>query len=326
MLRKSSIPLDQAWPFVILWLRGIKDSTILSVNQKIDLQRILLEILQQKDFSEAMLEETEKSIHAIITANYLDQIRALMKEMALLTQSMHGMFDEHRKDIDSMITSVDSDLQNGVNSEIVLEELRISLRTVMNKVVENVNNLKQMSYRDSLTGLANRRSFNTFLQKSIKTWEEDATPLSLILLDIDYFKKINDKYGHDVGDQVLQKLSEQLHKIFHPLMDRGDVIVARYGGEEFAVVLTGESSLMRTKFAEMIWREVQKLVVTGFEDNDRVPVTVSVGVATMHEGWDSDALISFTDKALYKAKNDGRNRIVQYVMPSGIFEQVIEKA
>jgi len=321
-LKQASVPLDNKWPLIILYLRGIKENTILSEKQKAELQGLLLDILQKKNFSEAAFAEVERTVHAIITADYVEKIREITKEAAELARDVHNMLGKRRDDVADIVTAVDSDLAKGVEPDLVLADLRSSLKNVLAKMAEDADTLMALSRQDSLTGLANRRYFDEFLQKAVASWESDAIPVSMIMLDIDYFKKVNDTFGHRTGDQVLQALAGQMNKILHPLAADGDkILVARYGGEEFAVVLCGELALRAVVLAEIIRKTAGKIMVAPPEAEsggnlEKITLTVSLGVTTIGEGWKGayqSNIVDFADKALYRAKSSGRNCTVQYL-------------
>lgn len=167
--------------------------------------------------------------------------------------------------------------------------------------------VEKIGLTDELTGLSNRRMFNYLIGREINRSRRYQRPLSLVMIDIDHFKKINDTWGHPVGDLVLRQLGGLMRENFRRL----DVPV-RYGGEEFAVILPETSLEEAIHFAERFRVTVEQAAfMTGRE---RIPVTISLGVATVGnspvaEDLDADALLQMADKALYQAKQSGRNRI-----------------
>jgi diguanylate cyclase (GGDEF)-like protein len=162
--------------------------------------------------------------------------------------------------------------------------------------------MKAIAERDGLTGLANRRAFDTQLLTEWARWERSREPFSLLLFDIDHFKKINDQHGHDAGDEVLRAVGGALHGAL-----RGKDFTARYGGEEFAVLL-GEANLKTaTEVAERVRAHIERMNA-GFAGK-HIPVTISGGVASSSEHLSAGDMIRTADRLLYKAKSDGRNRI-----------------
>jgi len=164
---------------------------------------------------------------------------------------------------------------------------------------------KRLSITDGLTKLYNHRFFQDSLKREFARCQRHQTPLSLALLDIDHFKRFNDTYGHQQGDVVLQELARTL---------RGQVrsldIVARYGGEEFAVIMPDAPLEVAARVAERLRAAVENHPVAGPEGP--LPVTISLGVASVpHAQISAPAeLIAAADRALYRAKENGRNRVV----------------
>jgi diguanylate cyclase (GGDEF)-like protein len=167
--------------------------------------------------------------------------------------------------------------------------------------VRNANlleRMQQMAVTDGLTELANRRSFDRSLERELTRAARTDGRLSVVLLDIDHFKALNDTYGHVVGDTVLRQIAVALKEC-----GREYDTIARYGGEEFAAVLPGCSSALALQVAERLRRAVE-------EAPTDVPVTASAGVATYpYDGLDANGLLQAADQALYSGKRDGRNTV-----------------
>ena len=182
------------------------------------------------------------------------------------------------------------------------------LETALQKL-ETVNQfLEEVSNTDQLTGLANRHCFVQRYHEEYKRAHRHQYPVSIILMDIDYFKWFNDTYGHIAGDECLKTVSKALSR---QVTRAGDVL-ARYGGEEFIVLLNGTSLEGACTLAERLREEVAKLTL--HFDGDTVPVTVSLGVADQSPRnlTHSEQLIQNADDALYAAKEQGRNRVCRY--------------
>ena len=165
---------------------------------------------------------------------------------------------------------------------------------------------KSASLHDGLTGLLNRMAVDDLLKESfIKAVSED-TPLSVAMIDVDFFKKFNDMFGHQAGDSVLKLIAKALKK-----MSRPTDYVGRYGGEEFIVVLNNTDPAKAVVYGERIRKEIERL---GHLLSDRFPglgLTVSIGISKFENDMkNKEALVSKADEALYKAKKAGRNRVV----------------
>ena len=173
---------------------------------------------------------------------------------------------------------------------------------------ERTRQLMRLASIDGLTGLANRRSFDETLDQEWRRARRNQTPLSLAMIDIDYFKRYNDHYGHQAGDDCLKSVAATLAQA----AERPGELVARYGGEEFAVVLPGCDAETARAVAEKMRSRIEELQMSHAGAATR-QVTISCGIATldgdMRDNLDQAALISAADQALYAAKEAGRNRV-----------------
>jgi len=179
--------------------------------------------------------------------------------------------------------------------------------TELAKELEEKNRiLERFSFIDGLTGVANRRLFDRILENEWKRALRGLYPLSLIMIDIDFFKAFNDTYGHLKGDDCLRMVAEALNKI----IKRSSDLIARYGGEEFAVILPDTDEQNAFRLAEAMRNEVEALNIQHV-NSDINRVTISLGVATLIPRQDLDMayLVSLADKALYYAKQEGRNMV-----------------
>lgn len=159
--------------------------------------------------------------------------------------------------------------------------------------------LQEVVFVDALTGLQNRYSFNQKVAEEIERVKRYASPLSLLLLDLDNFKRINDIYGHDAGDEVLRKVSATFRKMLREVD-----LIARWGGEEFVVLLPGVGLHDALKVAEKL-----RLAAEGLVHLENEKVTVSIGVSSWSQSDSMKIWFTRTDKALYCAKQQGRNRV-----------------
>lgn len=185
-------------------------------------------------------------------------------------------------------------------AQILSEQIALSFYNIKLQ-----DELRMQSTHDSLTGLFNRRFFEEYVQKELFKGQRAAVKFSLLLIDIDHFKKINDSYGHLVGDRVLQAIANELGKNC-----RKSDLICRWGGEEFLMFLR-ESSLNGIKKRAESLRKVISSLVINYEAIQITGMTLSIGVASYPEqGLQLDSLIAMADEALYKAKNQGRNKIV----------------
>jgi len=187
-------------------------------------------------------------------------------------------------------------------SVIKHQELEKSLRA-SNKQLELLSTL------DGLTGIANRRTFEKFLEREWKSSMRHTQPATAIMMDIDFFKLYNDTYGHQAGDDCLKKVARTIEK---SLRRPGD-LVARYGGEEFVAILSDTSQKGAFGLAEKVRASVEALKIPHQASPVNKFVTISLGVASRvpERGDASSILISEADQSLYKAKQEGRNRVME---------------
>jgi len=190
--------------------------------------------------------------------------------------------------------------------EVLASHLAVSLANA-----RMVAKLEQMATTDGLTGLLNKRAMLDAASQKIAASARFGRKLSLLVTDIDFFKKVNDTYGHDVGDVVIKGLGEILKR-----QKRTTDLVARFGGEEFIVLCEQTDERGAQLLAERIREELQK--TTFHSDQGPLSVTCSIGVATFPEGGDTwDTLFKAADEALYVSKRSGRNRVTSYTKPRG---------
>ena len=175
-----------------------------------------------------------------------------------------------------------------------------------NLLEEKSCELENASRTDVLTGLYNRRYFDELLELEWGLAGRSKTPLTLMIADIDHFKKINDTYGHQAGDEYLKLISRSLRSVFQRKTD----LVARYGGEEFVVLLPGKDADQALTLAESFKKVISNTILTYKEET--IQTTISLGLASCVPGSDEspDRLITRADNALYAAKDAGRNRVV----------------
>ncbi len=210
-----------------------------------------------------------------------------------------------------VVRGLDLGVNDFINSPIEKHELAARVRTQVRrqryavKLRESVNNTLAMAVIDGLTGLYNRRYFDRHLHLMMERAQEQQRDLALLILDIDLFKPVNDKYGHSVGDKVLKEFASRLLRSV-----RGVDLACRYGGEEFVVLMPDTNQQRANTVAERVRSaiaDVEFLIEPGLAVN----ITVSVGVALIDADGDTpENLLKRADRALYRAKEMGRNRVV----------------
>lgn len=188
------------------------------------------------------------------------------------------------------------------------DEAYRALRESQRQLVETNLELQRLTNVDGLTGLSNRRSLNEYLELQWKHAVREQSQFSILMIDVDNFKRYNDTYGHLAGDDVLKKIAGAIQATFRRPTD----IAARFGGEEFIVLFSGTEAKATHTLGDALCKRVAGLRIAHSESPPLKRVTVSIGGAsTIPQHGDSGlALIELADKALYEAKRLGRNRIV----------------
>ena len=191
--------------------------------------------------------------------------------------------------------------------EVAKQAERIAVRDMTEQKLAQLA-LQNLAARDGLTGIANRRTFDDRIELEWLRSKRERQPLSMLLIDVDFFKRYNDNYGHQQGDECLRQIASSVEgALFRPAD-----LAARYGGEEFAVIMPNTNEPGAEAVAARVCERVRALKIAHAHSDVADHVTISVGVATMTHAADQAQsfadLIAHTDKALYTAKHAGRNR------------------
>jgi len=192
-------------------------------------------------------------------------------------------------------------LDNSTRLRTHLEESNHKISSLQQELEE----VRQEAYTDGLTGLSNRKALTDRLDQLLEEQTQNSNPLSVLMLDIDHFKKFNDTYGHLIGDEVIRRVASTLMQYTDE-----DSMAARYGGEEFTLIMPNVAIEHALDVARAIHAAVANLVLVRRKTKERLPgITISVGAASMKQGEGRDDLLERADQALYMAKNNGRNQI-----------------
>ena len=229
-----------------------------------------------------------------------------------------GQFDAKLSRINNKVIATDdkqgvSTLVRDLSGEV--QRMRHSLETLSSQLEESRGDIDTLSnelrrardnsYLDPLTGISNRRALDEALAEQCLLTLASGQPLCVVMIDIDHFKRVNDRAGHVVGDRVIRVIAQQLQAS----VKRQD-IVARYGGEEFTMILPATPIAGALTLTERLRADIEKAgVVTGSAGNPVIKVTVSAGIAQQRLGESPESLLGRADKALYVSKQSGRNRV-----------------
>jgi two-component system cell cycle response regulator len=214
---------------------------------------------------------------------------------------------ENRKLAQALDMGVNDYLMRPVDRNELMARVKTQLRKkrYADKLRHNMQLSLEMAITDQLTGLHNRRYMARHLDTLMKNASE-AKPISFLIMDIDYFKAVNDTYGHDVGDEVLRDFASRIGANV-----RGIDLACRYGGEEFVVVMPDTDAGYAYTIAERLRQSIELTAFPISRPPDKINVTASIGIASSNgNGDDSDKLLHRADQALYRAKREGRNRVI----------------
>jgi diguanylate cyclase len=243
------------------------------------------------------------------------QASAIARRLKALADEMSSSVGAHRSELNQasqLLTSAEANSDEAL-AELVVDvigdivranqNLQSKLETAETRLQEQASEIEahiSRSLTDPLTGLPNRREFNERLEERMSAWNRRHEPFSLLILDVDHFKKLNDQYGHLAGDQVLAAMGRVLRAAI-----RREDAVARYGGEEFAILLPNTALEAATRVAQNVRDAITRVVVQ--HGGGELKVTASGGLATIRANEPAESLIQRADAALYAAKAGGRN-------------------
>jgi diguanylate cyclase (GGDEF)-like protein len=197
-----------------------------------------------------------------------------------------------------------------VKTPVDNQELLIRTKSML-KIKELRDKLKTLSTTDELTGLHNRKYLLERMEQEISRAKRYATPLSVLLFDLDFFKVVNDIYGYEWGDVLLRSIADKLKQLI-----RKEDILTRYGDEEFIVVLPNTSEDNAFLFAERFRKDIERMEFIPAGEEERHKITISGGISTFpclpDTEEDANTIIRYAEHALYNAKKRGKNKIVQF--------------
>ncbi len=287
-------------------------SPILSVDNDATLKEVADFMNSDKTSVVLVRNKNHGYIGVVTDADFTHKVA--VKEYSVNTTTIESIMSAPIKAVDGSIFMADA---NGIMCQSEISHLAVTengefigLLSAMNffeyyKDVEE--HLSNLAVHDGLTGIYNRRYFDETLAREWKRTMREKAPLSLIMLDIDYFKKYNDTYGHQAGDECLRQVATTISGALRRPAD----MAARYGGEEFVVVLPNLKLEDSAKFGETIRAKIEALKMEHKQSDANPFITVSLGIASVVPSSISsyEELVGAADKALYSAKNKGRNRV-----------------
>ena len=357
ILSKAGVPPDLNWRGTINFLRELENDPRYSAEQKKQFHTCFTDIIKEKNFSPAKLREVNFRIEYIKHIYCLERENAFKKQLDMKEKLLDNLLNtytaiiedglksasEKMDDVGKLKDTTVQAIQSDDDKEAIIQKVTKAAGNILDKIVRESMELKQkageadkwkqkakamehLATIDQLTQLYNRRAFDEYFNEMLKDIKEHAKPLSLIMFDIDHFKKFNDNYGHDIGDEVLRLVASLIKKN----ANRDGDFTARYGGEEMVVVCEDLNLEKAGALAETIRKDIEEyqFIIRGPEIKD-VKITISAGVAELSTEWSSlpeeefgqlpkddvkagifkmkTKLFKAADTALYRAKNNGRN-------------------
>jgi two-component system cell cycle response regulator len=272
------------------------------------------EVMVEADAQQALFRAAEEDCDLFIVSLGLaeydglrlcSQIRSLERTRNLPILAV-AEADDRARVLRALDLGVNDYLVRPIDRNELLARTRTQLRqkyyadSLRDKVQQSIG----LALVDPLTGLNNRRFLETHLATMLDEAHRRRTPLSLMIFDIDHFKKVNDTYGHSCGDEVLKGFADRLRKVV-----RGGDLLCRLGGEEFVIVMPNSSLEVAARVAERTRSAIQEEPFVIDAAGQTISITVSIGVAGRGRDGDADSLYRRADRALYRSKSEGRNRV-----------------
>lgn len=333
VMQRFGIQSDPDWLAIILFVRNLlRHLSVYSEEKKGEIQREVFEELGKKDFSRKQFENVVAMLDGYIvqTIGALELEAALAEEkrsaMALLNEmnavivTLQGSNERQHRKLDDFKERTVGVIESDKERSVIVSKVRGIFQELIQEFKEESRELQDRArmlehtanFDPLLTTLHNRRSFEVYLKAAVAKQDEDSLPLSLVMIDVDRFKRVNDTYGHQTGDDLLQVLA----RIISTQAVQHQGFCARYGGEELVVVMKRVPQSIAALSAEAIREAVEKYAFRAREEghlsDTTIRFTVSAGVAQWHPGWDVARLVGAADAALYEAKNSGRNKVVSH--------------
>jgi len=271
-------------------------------------------VIQIGEPGEALARATSENVDLMIVSLGLgefDELRLCSQARSReLTRNLPILLIADREDRQKVLRGLELGVNDYLSRPVDRNELLARARTnvrqkrYVDQLRQSLRQSMEMALYDPLTGLNNRRFLERRLPAMIETARQRGAPLTMMILDIDHFKRINDTYGHDAGDLVLKGFAAELQQIV-----RAGDLVCRLGGEEFIVAMPGVDAAHAARMAERARRTVENREFPIGDLAGSVSITVSIGLANFRGDQDSTELYRRADRALYLSKSAGRNRV-----------------
>jgi len=333
ILHEFNITSEQEWVAVVLFVRNmVRDLSIFSDELKGKLQRDVFEVLGSKDLSRPQYERVVDMIEVFVMHNTATleletalaeekrSANALLGEMNTLINMIRGTQEKQQTSLSKFEDRTVGVIREAEDRSVILSRVRQMFKELVAEFQEETREWESLAtelqrtatFDPLLTELYNRRAFDAALIKTVRNGRNQTPPPTLMMIDVDKFKRVNDEWGHQSGDDVLKALA----RIVNSQSIQYNGFAARYGGEELVVLVKGMDQATACLKAEAIRVDVERHPVPVRRDTDgpRTPLsfTVSIGVAQLKPDWGPGDLLRASDKALYRAKAAGRNKVVAH--------------
>lgn len=318
-LEDAGVPKSDKWWSLILYLRSLEHHDYLNDEQRHRIQELIISVLKNGDYSESCYQKCIETQEDVMSSPYRRKLQSALRESADLIQQFKDILVMRRRNIGELETKTVEALNHGASPEEAVSALREAFQTLAKVFEQDTANLEVIARTDALTGLFNRRGFDDYMDAKQAMFGNMESVMSMLIVDIDFFKKVNDTFGHRIGDQALQMVAGKIKETLQEASPE-EFYAARLGGEEFCVALSNTGLKQAKVVAEQIRKRIQDYTfiirnASGEIVHENIHITVSVGVAESRPDWKpvlKDKLIESSDYALYEAKNSGRNRVCAY--------------
>jgi GGDEF domain-containing protein len=238
-LDQAGVPKGLKWRVLLLYMRSLSDYNYLDDEQKYQIQKLLLDLLKEKDFNEQAYHSILEKKGEILFKPYKQKLRQAYTEISNLLQTFQNLYMNRKGDVQGLEDETIQLLEDEEDFENALPKIRNSFQQVIQGMEKDVKDLYRQTRIDSLTSLYNRKAYEELLDQFIFQAIRDDKKLSLAMLDIDHFKNINDEYGHRIGDQALATVAKIIREFAEEVSEEEEkaFFAARYGGEEFTMWL-----------------------------------------------------------------------------------------
>ncbi|MFP4398034.1 MAG: GGDEF domain-containing protein [Desulfonatronovibrio sp.] len=334
-LHKLGLKENPEWLGIILFVRNLVNKMdIISESQKITLQKTVIDSLEKKDFSERNLNRIIRMIQKCFTDSIKKELESTEQRLDTqkeftdtLISQIHILVAEFKKSVNRQSSELNEfgektishiELKNNPENIVgyirgTIKNIVADLRTEANGWENRARSLENSArYDNLLKNMFNRSYLDEYLKKSIEDHSASGRPLSLLMIDVDHFKKINDVWGHLIGDDVLKALA----KLIRVHSDAGAGVPCRYGGEELCIIFDDTDENQAAQRAEALRKDVESYSFVSRKETgqlgETIHFTISIGVAQLQNGYRASDLISAADRAMYRAKDTGRNRVMSF--------------